>query len=651
MYEIIKFKKIKWKSIFGIFLFLFIGLLTSLPTYATHMIGGEVSYSCLGGNMFRVNITLFQNCFSEQAVQADYPFQFAIYENSPTKPLIVADSVPDERINIEFIPHGFSNECVSDIPSVCFRKSSGFRDVFLPPSPYGYTIVYQRCCRNEGIQNIMFSGNFGVTYKAEIPPFASGACPNNSAQFVNMPPQIICSNYPFMYSYAATDVDGDSLVYRLCESYIGADTFNPIPQGAGITPPPFTPVTYAPGMSYNNPIIAFPPATIDPNTGLLTVTPSSSGRFQVTVCVDEYRDGVLVNTHSRDLQYLITNCSKLVTADIPLRSDEPNTYKVVCDNYAVFFENTSSGAMTYAWDFGDGSAESNEVTPTHTYADTGTYEVKLTINRGTTCPDSIVRLVKVYPYFSGDFQTSGMSCPNYPVDFMDSISSTYNNPYIVSWDFGDGNSATGSNPTHTYTKGGDYIVTMSAKSELGCEVVVSKTVRIRDFVPFAGNDTIIVLGYEFNLNASGGDIYHWTPADYLSDPNIPNPSVHFVDTGYYTYVVGIGADEGCEGSDTINILVVKEPSILMPNAFSPNGDGVNDVFKPKIVGYPYVEYFAVFNRWGERVFIGYKNDSGWDGTYSKGGKKGDVGVYFWELSVKNLKGESVYLKGDVSLIR
>lgn len=640
----------KIKNLFFILFYFSLGILGTQTVYGTHMIGGEMSYSCLGGNSFRVNITLFQNCESEDPIRADYPFHFAVYENSPAKPLVLWDSIPKSMIDIENIPHGFSNECVKDIPVLCFRKSAGYRNITLPPSIYGYTIVYQRCCRNNGIQNIMFSGNYGVTYEAVIPPFANGDCPNNSSEFINMPPQIICANFPFMYSYAATDIDGDSLAYRLCESYIGADTFNFAPKGAGITPPPFQPVYYTPGMSYDNPITAFPPASIDPITGLLTVTPTASGRFQVKVCVDEYRNGVLINTHSRDLQYFITNCSKLVAAGIPTYSDEPNTYMVVCSGYTVFFENTSTGAMSYSWNFGDGSPEVDTKTPTHTYADTGVYEVKLTINRGTTCPDSIVRFVKIYPYFNGDFVYSGKACPGETIEFIDSIFSSYSNPYTISWDFGDGTKASGSNPAHVYNSGGDFMVTMTAKSELGCEEVVVKKLAIRDFVPFAGNDTIIVLGYDFNLNATGGDDYIWTPSDYLSNPNIPNPKVVFPDTGFYSYSVNIGSLEGCEGNDTINILVVKDPSFMMPSAFSPNGDGLNDDFKPKIVGYPFIEYFRVFNRWGELVFVGYKNDSGWDGTY-RDGRQADVGVYFWEVAAKNIRGETEYLKGDVTLIR
>lgn len=642
----------KFTNIFSAVLILLQIILWPGQAMATHMIGGEVRYTCLGGNQFEIEITLFQNCLTDEAQGAigfDYPIQYSIYENSGGSPLVYYDSI-QFGIDIETIPHGFSNECIENIPNSCLQRSIGRKTITLPPSEYGYTIAYQRCCRNEGILNIVSSGNYGVTYEAVIPPFADGECPNNSPEFINMPPQIICSNYPFLYSYEATDSDGDSLVYRLCESYLGASIDIPIPFGSEITHPPYLSVPYTAGLTYDNPVVAFPPAYLDPENGVLTFTPTASGRYQVKVCIDEYRDGELINTHSRDLQYIITNCSKLVVADIPNKSSEPNTYIVMCSGFTVAFENTSSGAMSYLWDFGDGSSLSDEFEPTHTYTDTGVYEVKLVINQGTTCADSTIRLVKIYPYFYGDFSFDGIPCPGSPISFKDSIKSTFDFPHTTTWDFGDGHSTTGSNPTHSYDTGGIYKVTMHSISELGCEVTVTNNVEIRDFRPNAGNDTIIVLGYDFHLNATGGDYYTWTPGDYLSDPHIFNPKVSFPDTGMYSYTVHIGADEGCDGSDTINILVVSDPSILMPNAFSPNGDGLNDDFRPKIVGYPYIEYFRVYDRWGAPVFVGYKNSDGWDGTYNNG-QPANSGVYFYELSAKNIRGESEYRKGDVTLIR
>lgn len=632
-------------------LILSLNITTINQAYATHMVGGEVSYRCIGVNQFELKITLYQSCLdgTQQARDADFPIQYTVYENRAIPLYVTHGAISFLNSEVKHLPHGFTNECISNIPNVCLQRSVGTTILTLPPSEYGYTIVYQRCCRNADILNLVSSGNIGVTYSATIPPFESGECPNNSPEFVNMPPQIICGNFPFSYSYAATDMDGDSLVYKLCETYLGASMENPIPSELDITPPPFFSAPYSAGYSATNPINGFPPVNLDPATGMMTVTPTSTGRFQVKVCIEEYRNGQLINVHSRDLQYQITNCEKLVYADMPAKTPDPKVYDARCDGYTVKFENSSVGGITYNWDFGDGSPESTEFEPTHTYADTGTYEVKLVINRGTTCSDSITKYVKIYPYFTGDFSTDGSYCPGTPVAFMDSLSATYGTEFKVSWDFGDGTTAEGHNPVHTFDTGGTYWVTMYAESELGCILEVSKEIMIYDFTPSAGNDTMVVLGYDFNLQAKGGDHYSWHPTDYLSDPFIANPKVTFPDTGSYTFTVDISRGEACKATDTVNVIVVAKPLILLPNAFSPNGDGLNDVFKPVIVGYPFAEYMRIYNRWGDLVYSDYRWDLEWDGTYN--GKPADAGVYIFEFSAKNIHGESEYVKGDVTLIR
>lgn len=625
-------------------------LLIGKQAQANHMYGGELSYKCLGGNNFQITITLYQNCLTEDARNAiayDNPVEYAIYENSPGYPFFTSDN--STNVVSEFLEHGFSNECIDNIPSVCLQKSTFVFNVALPPSIYGYTIAYQRCCRNMGIINLVNSGNIGVTYEATIPPFATGVCPNNSPNFINQPPQIICGNVPFAYSYAAIDPDGDSLVYRLCTSNIGASMDVPIPAGMQISKPPYTPATYNGGLTFDNPINAIPPAFINPTTGLLTMTPITAGRYQIKVCIDEYRDGIMINTHSRDLQYVIANCNKNVIADLPNKSTEPNVYIIKCDNYTVNFENSSSGATTYYWEFGDGGTSEAE-TPSHTYTDTGAYLIKLVVNRGLTCTDSTTRIVKIYPYFTADFEVTGKRCPGEPLNFVADITFNGENPPVsIEWDFGDGTTASELNTTHTFAEGDVYTVRFMTKSKMGCEYTVEKEIDIRNFIPNAGNDTIIVLGYDFNLTATGGSSYQWSPADYLSDPFIATPRTSFPNTGTYTYTVDIQSEEGCGGMDTINILVVDKPSILMPNAFSPNGDGLNDVFRPKIIGYPFVNFLRVFDRWGEVVFVSYKTADGWNGTYK--GKIAESGVYFYEISVRTLEGKAKYQKGDVTLIR
>lgn len=624
-------------------------LLSGQGLYASHMIGGDVTYRCLGGNRFEITLTLYQDCLYGEpaAIADDDPANYGIFENGGSFPLVAFGTV--SSVSTEIVPPGFSNDCINNFPNTCMRKQTFVFEQELPASAAGYYIVYQRCCRNASINNIVAPGSIGVTYFATIPPYGNNVCPNNSAVFNNFPPQIICSNNPFVYDFSASDADGDSLSYALCAAHPGGAATDAAPSGESISPPPYPSVPYFPPYSADFPMSGFPPLQINATTGLMTVTPTAIGRFVVTVCVSEWRNGVLLNTLSRDVQFVVTNCSKAVVANIPQLSEEFNTYVVQCDGFDVNFINQSSGGMAYLWDFGVGGATSTEFEPTFTYPDTGTYTVKLLVNPGTTCSDSISRLVKVYPFFNTDFQRDGLLCPGDTISFTDLSTATYQPINRWQWSFGDGDSSTEQNPVHIYETGGEYDVQLISKSIKGCVDTSNQRVNITRFNPFAGNDTIIVLGYPYQLSASGGDMYSWTPTDYLDNPTISNPNVTFPYTGRYTYMVDIATETGCEGIDTINIWVVKDGGILVPSAFSPNGDGLNDVFKPIVIGFPRMEYFRVFNRWGQMVFATSNVNDGWDGTFD--GKKADISTYFWDISVTGIDGQKVQKKGDVTLIR
>ena len=638
------------KQVFRVGVLLWI-MLVPMLVHASHMIGGDVTYKCFGGNNFEITITLYQDCLYGEpvAIQQDNPAQYAIYTSGELPSLFTSGSV--NAFSTETVPPNFSNACINNFPNTCMRKQVFKFTVNLPPSSVGYDIVYQRCCRNAAINNIANPGNVGVTYSAQIPPFAAGECPNNSAVFKSMPPQIICALNPFVYDFSATDSDGDSLSYRLCAAHPGGMATNPAPSGSAISPPPHPSVPYLPPYSATMPMSGAPALQINAVTGLMTGTPITIGRFVVTVCVSEWRNGVIINTSSRDVQFVVTNCSKAVVANIPELADEPNTFTVECKGKTVQFVNNSTGGFSYLWDFGVGGATSTDFAPTFTYPDTGTYVVSLSVNAGSTCPDSISRLVKIYPDYAADFVWEGKLCPGEPIQFFDSSRATYKPIVSWNWDFGDGNTSNVQNPVHIYGKpGGEKQVTLISRSKLGCRDTITRTLPMQYFDPFAGNDTIIVFGYAYSLNGTGSQYYQWTPPNFLSNPNISNPSINFPDTGRYAYVLHGSSDAGCEASDTINIWVVNFGNIFVPNAFSPNGDGVNDFLIPRIVGYSKINYFYVFNRFGQRVFESTNNNvPSWNGYYNGG--LAEMGVYYWVINVTDVNNVKVERKGDVMVIR
>jgi len=625
---------------------------------ASHIVGGEFTYkyikdTIITGAVFRVytvDLNIYQDCVTGQpeAIAQDNPAFFTIYANNSNIPVYVDTAVFYDVPSAITVPANFSNSCVTNIPQLCLLRKSFIKTYYLPENESGYTFVYQRCCRNASIVNIVDPGDKGATYYCTIP---GGLTTNNSAVFKYYPPQIICLNNPLYYDNSATDADNDSLSYEFCPALEGANDadIKPIVD----PPPPFDTVAYfSPPYSYENPMTGFPAIQIDPVTGIITGTPNRIGRYLVTVCCNEWRNGVLINTSKREFQFVVTDCSKVVIANVPQFSSAPNTYIVDCSDYTVHFINQSKGGFAYHWDFGVPAVTtdtSSAFEPTYVYPDTGTYLMKLVVNPGTTCPDSIERFVEIYPKFVVSFSDSGNHCPGAPIDFTDKTISTMKPINYWKWSFGDGDSSLDEDPSHAYKYGGTYNVVLISQNAKACVDTALRQVLVEDFRPFAGNDTVIVKGESIRFNAQGGVSYSWTPAESLDQTDIADPKGYYPDTGLYTYYVHVQSAYGCQGDDTIKVLVVNQASFFVPTAFSPNGDGLNDVFRPTAVGYRSLNFFKVYNRWGEEVYVGETLETGWDGTYNH--HKADVGVYFWQISFTDRFGKEGYLKGDVTLIR
>jgi gliding motility-associated-like protein len=173
---------------------------------------------------------------------------------------------------------------------------------------------------------------------------------------------------------------------------------------------------------------------------------------------------------------------------------------------------------------------------------------------------------------------------------------------------------------------------------------------------FAGNDTTVITGSTLPLRTvSSPDItqWKWSPANGLSCADCPAPTAAV--KGSITYHVEVSNAGGCRASDDITIQAVcNGGNYFMPNTFSPNGDGSNDIFYVRGKGVNRIHSLKIFNRWGQMVFEKrdiMPNDpsSGWDGTFN--GKKADMDVYVYIAEVICDNSAIVALKGDITLLR
>ncbi|QEC68187.1 T9SS type B sorting domain-containing protein [Panacibacter ginsenosidivorans] len=206
-------------------------------------------------------------------------------------------------------------------------------------------------------------------------------------------------------------------------------------------------------------------------------------------------------------------------------------------------------------------------------------------------------------------------------------------------------------PTAAPTSTTAYIITVTDNN--GCPKPASDTTIITVTPPisaFGGNDTVIVANQPLQLNATGGTSYTWSPTTGMNDPYVANPIVT-LGTQYdsMTYHVTVSINS-CSAGDDIKVIVFKtEPNIFVPSAFTPNGDGRNDIIRPKVVGMKQFNYFRIYNRLGQMLYATSALDQGWDGNIS--GTPQPTGTYVYMVQAIDYTGRVVTKKGTIVLIR
>lgn len=202
----------------------------------------------------------------------------------------------------------------------------------------------------------------------------------------------------------------------------------------------------------------------------------------------------------------------------------------------------------------------------------------------------------------------------------------------------------------------DYVLTVV---NAGCPNAFTDTFHV-DVSPriivFAGNDTNIVANQPLQLNAAvnvpTANIFNWTPATGLNFTTISNPVATLgPELGdYIIYTVRATDSEGCYAEDDIKVTIFKTgPDIFVPSAFTPNGDGKNDNIKPICVGISQLNYFRIYNRWGQMVFSTSQIGKGWDGTI--GGSLQSTGNFVFMAQGIDYTGKTIFKKGNITLIR
>lgn len=368
---------------------------------------------------------------------------------------------------------------------------------------------------------------------------------------------------------------------------------------------------------------------------LINHTFSSSGSFNVQLVVNG-----LNNCADTIVQPVIVNANPVANFDVA---------SVCLGLSAQFNDASTAGSNTtitnWQWNFGDAGATDSIQNPTYTYNNTGSYNISLQVTDGNGCIDDTTLQVTVFENPIVDF-TATPACFGESNGSVTALPTNGIAPYAFNWDNGQTtetaiNLAAG-NFNVTITDNNGCTVSGNAAVTQPSQPLIISVVPDTFSIPFG--DTV-----SFNISNNYYDsiIYSIAPNYNISCTNCD--SVFAFPYQTTTYTIEAADSNGCAAQASVNVNVEEKYILYVPNAFTPNGDGINDVLQVYAKGLKQY-YFIIYNRWGEKVFEAEENNSlTWDGTYF--GKPLKPDVYVYKVQLVYLTGKTAEQKGSISILK
>ncbi len=602
----------------NLFLSVFAALLFCQPVLATHNMGKDIQYECLGlvgGNMrYKITIRYYRNCWDNQsqsqAVNAPTSVSLQVSALnctlSQTNYTVNLDPAAQPANGTEV-----SQLCPSQIASSgCNWTSSGnppypgveiytyTRTVDVPPGCTQVTFGTTDCCRNGAINNINNPGGEDLSIKAtvnnSIDPATGQPYCNNSVAFTNQPVPFFCLGSNVTFNHGAVDVDGDSLVYSL---------INPMNGGTL----PYTNILFAANYTVNCPIRTIPANSFQFNTqtGQMQFVPGFQEQDVLAVRVDEYRDGVLIGSTMRDIQVVILNCAIAIPNQNPITNVQngnqvdslsvqvcpgtPLRFDILCTdpaNHNLVITsniNTTPSAIPGATmtQVGTGDTVTARIDWTPLPGDTGCHNFVLTAENND-CPinGQYTRVYSICVFTEVQLLTASTTYCGTPVQLTATGGTNF------SWIPSTGPNGVSNpniyNPTVTPATSTMYYFS----SDCGTDSVFVGAAP--PFTYDAGPGGSICQNGQLPLNATVDNLYtpyhfQWVPGNGLLDPiaNVPNDTVPnpvaspLVTTKYYLYITGAN---GCTNVDSVTVNVAGSGPNIVAQAQPTNvcpGDPVN----------------------------------------------------------------------------
>jgi len=394
---------------------------------------------------------------------------------------------------------------------------------------------------------------------------------------------------------------------------------------------------------------------VDTNSPELNLTFSTPGVHVIKIigeseCIQYSEDSVVVEVFEIDPEFI---------SDTVHCVDEVLQFT----DQSIIPPNYISNISDWFWEFGDGQT-STQQNPTHSYAAPGLYDISLTVYNSDSCEFTISKALHVEIFdVELDFEVDTITCLNNAVNFTSSVQIPNQFETLLDgyyWDFGDGNSSTEENPSHTYDNLGQYDVTLQVSLDNGCTYSITHNSSV-SVVELTIDMTLLTdsIWYPFNTpivaytNGTNYDSLQWFVNDeFISNEEKITFHAETEESIDYVTIKLIGWLGNCEAVVIKKVKLTNFEDINIPNAFTPNGDGTNDVFNPIGRQVENAEYymFKIHNRWGEQVFYTNDNTEGWNGL-NKRGEAVKADVYIWHLELQSPLSGHQSFNGWVKLIK
>ena len=340
-----------------------------------------------------------------------------------------------------------------------------------------------------------------------------------------------------------------------------------------------------------------------------------------------------------------------------------------CNGSIVPFSDLSTLSGTdilqiWSWNFGDGSPVTNNQNTLHLYPGTGNYTTQLLVSSNFGCKDSVTKVVTINPNPIVNFtapDTAG--CDTLCVYFQSLASITGGNIASYSWNYGDGSAAgTSSIAEHCYTNNSvllpvTFNVSLTVTSDSGCVTSLTKNNYIivnpnpiANFTAQPDITSIVDPIITFNNLSSGENGWNWSFGD-LTTTSISDPLPHtYPDTAKYLITLIVSNQYSCFDTTYKTITIEPNWAFFVPNAFTPNADGINDSFQG--YGFGLLKYeMMIFDRWGNEIYRTKDYNFPWDGTANNGKNIAQQDVYVYLINIEEVKGRYHSYKGIVTLVR